>query len=872
VSNLLLQTKLTPPLLRQGLVTRPQLLGRLGSDLLQPGGFSRKLTLVCAPAGYGKTALIVSWLSSLTIPFAWLSLDEGDNDPTRFLSYLIAAAQQVQAGTGAEARALLASPQPPPVQTILTSLINDLNALQDPLILALDDYHAVQSDRIHQNIAFLIERQPNPLHLVILSREEPLLPLHRLRAQWQMLEIRQEDLRFSVTETSDYFDQGMGIRLDQADIEALNRRTEGWIVGLQLAALSLRNSQDIHAFVQSFTGSNRYVLDYLFQEVLQQQSPELQSFLLKSSILERLTGSLCNALTGRLDGNAQLEALEKANLFIVPIDPERRWFRYHQLFADLLHHQLHLKGEPGEKALHERACQWYAQNDLASEAVKHAVAAEDWERAAELIEQAGGALLKRGELVTLIGWCEQLPSGVFASRASLALSYTWALAMLGKFDRAESLLLEIEETASPFPPLMGQVAAVQSYVARGKGDNARAIDKSQQALALLPESDSQLRSVLALNQGLLYWHAGQLGEASKALSEVLSAARQSGNHYALLTAQIFLARTLASQGELRRANEMYQQILQIPARAPILALAHFDLCGVYYEWNDLVKAGEHLEKGMELCVQSGNLEFQNSGHILKAYLLLARGNPRGALVEIEESHSLSREFNPATQARSAACHAQISLATGDIKTAEHWAAQMAEEVDAHPFYRFIGLIRPRLLIAQGRKGAASELLREYSARAVEAGWGYAWVAIRILQSLAAGSQAEALETLEEALRASQAEGYIRAYADAGNPLVPLLQEAARRGILPEYVGQILDGLGLGRSQALALTQPQNEPLSTRELEVLRLVTAGLSNREIANQLIISAGTAKTHIHNICGKLGVRNRTEAAMRAKDLNLV
>ena len=377
---------------------------------------------------------------------------------------------------------------------------------------------------------------------------------------------------------------------------------------------------------------------------------------------------------------------------------------------------------------------------------------------------------------------------------------------------------------------------------------------------------------MTLNLGLVYWHGGYLREAAQVLKEVVNVARQAGIQYAELTAQIFLARTLASRGELRRAEELYRQILQDGGQVPILTLAHYDLCGIYYEWNDLVKAGEHLEKGLDMCTRSGNVEFQNSGHVLKAFLLLARGNPRGALAEVEVSHSLAHDFNPATQARSAACHAQIALAIGDVDTAARRVAQMVEDVDPHSFYRFVGLIRPRLLIAQGKPTAASELLKECAERAAEAGWGYAMVAIRILGALVAEKQGTALEDLEEVLKSSQAEGYIRTYVDAGRSLVPLLQESARRGVLPEYIGQILNAFGDGHKKTAASTLPLVEPLSKRELEVLRLVTAGLSNREIAEKLVISPGTAKTHIHNICGKLGVRNRTEAAMRAKDLNMV
>ena len=866
--NDLLVTKLCIPPAPPNLVPRPRLVQRLNEGL-HP---SRRLTLVSAPAGYGKTTLIAEWLRGLQTRSTWLSLDDADNDPARFLSYLIAALERAIGEIPESARAVLQSPQPLLPEAVLTAIINVIASVPDALILALDDYHLIHNPTIHQQLAFLLERLPDHMHLALITREDPLLPVSRLRARGQVVEIRQDDLRFSPEECADFLHHAMAIPLAGEDVACLEHRTEGWIVGLQLAALSMQGREDLTDFIQAFTGSSRFILDYLIEEVFERQTPEIKDFLLKTSILERLSGPLCDAVAESTNSQQLLERLEQANLFIVPLDQTRAWYRYHHLFSELLRHRLRGPGHPHEGSLHRRASQWYEAEGYLAEAIKHALEADDWERSASLVEQAGDALLKRGELITLVGWCEKLPDAVISSRPSLRLSYAWALSLLGRFDKAESLLLKFEGMAGSVPPLMGQIAAVQSFVARGKGDNARAIEKSRQALDLLPASDSQLRGILAVNLGLVYWHEGHLREATQILNRVVDVARQTGNQYALFTAQIFLARTLASQGELRRSEKIYQQIIRDGGQVPILALAYYDLCGIYYEWNDLAKAGKYLEKGLDLSTRSGNVEFQNSGHIMKALLLLAHGNPSAALAEVDVSHTLSRDFNLATRSRSAACHAQIALAMGDTDTAAHWVAQMAEDVDVHPFYRFIGLVRPRLLIVQGRKEAASELLKECSTKAAEAGWGYAKVAIRILQSLAAEHKETALEFLEEALRSSQAEGYIRTFTDAGQSLLPLLQESARRGVVPEYVGHILDTFGERREKRVVSTLSLVEPLSERELEVLRLVTAGCSNREIARQLIISPGTAKSHIHNICGKLGARNRTEAATRAIELNLV
>jgi len=867
----LLATKLyiPPARPRDSIVPRPRLV-----ELLDRG-LSSRLILVSAPPGFGKTTLVSEWVSNLgyhmpNIKCAWLSLDEDDSDPAHFLIYFIAALQQIDPATGQSVQGMLSSPQPPPPQALLGALINDIASMSTPFVLVLDDYHLIHSMPVHQQLAFLLEHQPPQMHLVIITREDPPLPLSRLRAHWQVVEIRQAALQFTAEETSDFLRRVAQAELAPDDIAALYRRTEGWIAGLQLLALSLRGHDDARRLVELFTGSNRYVLDYLGDEVLQRQTADVQEFLLKTSILDRLTAPLCNAVTERDDSRQVLLALEQANLLIVPLDQSREWYRYHRLFADLLHHRLQIEARYDATSLHQRASRWYEAQGYLADAIGHSLAVQDWGRTASLISRASEGMLKRGEFATLINWCRKLPDEMVRAEPLLCTAYAWALLLAGQSEPAGDLLEHAERLAQTDRRLLGQVATAQAYLARARGDNRRLIAKSQQALMLLPETEWVSRGMLALNLGLAYWHEGRLAEAEEVLPEAQSAAQRVGNRMAELTAQIFSARVLACRGALRQAAAMYQQFIQNGGQIPIVALAHYDQSALHYEWNQLAKAEEHLRHGLELSVRSGNVEFQIAGHILDAFLQVARRDTAAALDAVQTAHTLARELPPAAQARVAACHAQISLARGDLDTALHVGDRVPADVDAHPFHRFLGLTQPRLLIAQGQKHLASEQLRVCLETASRAGWGYAVIAVRVLQSLAADKPQAALDWLSEALRQAQPEGYIRTFADVGEPLVPILREAALRGIAPEYVGQIL--AAIKQKQVAPSPSPLVEPLSERELKVLRLVAAGFSNREIAEKLIISPGTAKSHVNHICGKLGVRNRTEAVTRAKDLGLV
>lgn len=861
-----LQTRIKVPPVRPRRVARPGLVIRMNQ------GLQNKLLLIAAPAGYGKTTLVVDWLAQLPPDFAcaWLSLDEGDNDGRRFLNYLIAALEQVQTGFGAAVRALLQAPQPPPDEAVMTVLINELAALPRPHILVLDDYHFIHALQIHKQVAFLLDHQPANFHLVLATREDPLLPVARLRAQGQVIEIHQDDLRFTLAEVAEFLQNLMGLPLSAGEIATLGRRTEGWIAGLQMAALSMEGRDDLAGFVQSFTGSSRFILDYLIEEVFRRQTPETQDFLLQSSILARLSGPLCAAVTNQANSQALLEKLEQANLFVIPLDQSRTWYRYHQLFADLLQHYLHASHPGLAVELHRRASHWFKEAGMIDEAIQHALLAQAWDEAARLIGQIGESLLNRGELTTLIGWVQQLPQTLLLAIPSLGLGYAWALMISGRYREAETLLAHYEKTGTADPLLMGRLYNAQAFAARAAGDNRGLIEKSEQALALLPDSEAPTRCLLALNLGLAYWHEGRLREVGPALDEAETLAVKVGNDYARLTSQIFRARTLASQGSLHRAEVIYHSLAQQAPGVAILSLVHYDLACIYQEWGEDDKAWAHLEQGLGICERGANAEFQNAGRLQKTLFWLAQGDIQAALAEIEKAHALAAGFSQVTQARSFAAHALVALAQGDLAGARTWLEKMPADGDPHSLYRFAGLTRARLLLAEAKVADARQDLARLDEQASAAGWGYARVAILTLRALAAGTQSAALAFLQEALLMAQPEGFIRTFVEAGPGLVPLLREAARLGHAPAYVGQILLACKPAATQSAGL--PPAESLSDRELEVLRLVTAGLSNREIARQLVVSPGTVKTHIHHICGKLGVRNRTEAAMRAKVMDLV
>ena len=868
----LIQAKFYIPPLRPSHIVRPRLREALNHELSLAGGFNRKLTVICAPAGYGKTSLAIDWLNTLDSPVAWLSLDERDNDPIRFLTYLVNAFRQIFPEVGGPSLAMLQATQLPAPEELLVPLFNEIAAIGTPVAFVLDDYHLIQTAAIHQFLNFLVDYQPQQLHTTIVSREDPPLPIHRLRARGQMVEIRQEAIRFTLEETGDFLTSIMGNILTPENIKSVEHRTEGWVTGMQLLALSLQEHPDANEFIRSFTGSNRFVLDYLFEEVFNSQNQNIQDFLLKSAVLDNLSAGLCEAVTGHADSGEILAMLDQSNLFLHHLDQSQTWFRYHRLFLDLLKHRLGLLATIDQDSLHRKASSWYQDHGYLEEAVNHSLAGSDWATALDLIYQASEHLLKSGAIATMLGWYKQVPVDSILSSPEYCLTYAWPLILSGQIQAADKFLETAENLAPANSILMGEVAAAQAFLAQTIGNDEKLVRYSEQALALLPKADLSARSIVALNLGIAYWHKGEMEKTEQTLSEILSGTQQSGNKYAELTSLFFLGRVHAVRGQLRQAIDIFKEIVALNVRMPIIGLVYLDLSALSYELNDLEACERYLEQGEEIIGTKAHLEFRIAGLMQKARLLAAKGDKVEALKMLESCGQISNSADVPlrTQQRIASCIVEIAIACDELEKALAWAEKASQGADAHPFYRFLSLSRVRLLLVKGETSDALEQINEWIQTADAAGWQYGMVHLCVLKALAVPDMETAVDSLVQALAIGQPEGFMRIFIDRGPELVPILREAALRGVHPGYVGEIL--AALERQPGQHALPPEFEPLSEREMDVLRLLAAGLTNKQIADQLFVSISTVKSHVHHISSKLDVSNRTQAVARARQLNLL
>ena len=848
---------------------------------------------------------------------AWLSLDGGDSDPARFWRYVAAALDTVRPGVGQRVDTLLQGPQPP-LEAVLTVLVNELVEGHEAVVLVLDDYHLVEAPSVHDSLAVLLERLPPQLRLVLASRADPPLPLARLRARGQLTELREADLRFTREEAAELLRTAVGSELPEAAVAVLGDRTEGWVAGLQLAALSLQGHADVGAFVAGFSGSHRFVLDYLTAEVLDRQPEPLRAFLLETSILERLSGPLCAAVTGRDDSQELLEQAERANLFLHPLDEVRGWWRYHRLFADLLCVRLQQERPGRVEELHRAAAAWHEAHGLADEAIGHALAAGDAPWAARLIERQLDACFLRWEGVTLRRWLAALPTELVSSRPRLSLAQARLALISGDLEAIEGPLEAAERRVAdaadePYEPSVGRAASMMANLpaaialqraglAHLRGDAEETMASARRALAELDEGEWMLESVIRWQQCVAGWLRGELAEAEAALASGIAGWRAASHRAPAAAALGYhgLGLIQREQGRLEAALATYREALAVAAEpdgpAPQIAgVAQVGMAGVLYERDDLDSALEHASDGIALCRQLAYTPPLVSGLVTLASVRQAQDDQAGALdalgqaERVQPSPEVVSLLNPVPAER-----ARLALANGDVDTAVRWARARglaAEDDLSYPREREY-LVLARVLLAQDRPDRALELLERLHAQAATQGRTGSVIQVRTLQSLArsaGGDQAGALAALAEALALAAPEGYLRVFVDEGPPMVALLRQllAGRRqegpaaaGDLPrDHLARLVDAF---EQAGLPVRPPVRrggmvvaglvEPLTERELEVLRLLATGASNRAVAKELVVTLDTVKRHVSHLFSKLEVANRTQAVARARELGLL
>jgi LuxR family maltose regulon positive regulatory protein len=891
----LVSTKLQPSQARPKLVARSRLTAKLEREP------SRKLTLISAPAGFGKTTLLVEWLRERAGGegwVAWLSLDEGDNDPVRFMSYLVVALRRTsEEEIGEGVLVALRSPEPPRIEAMIAALVNEIAALPRELTLVLDDYHLIDSQSVHGVVSFLLEHLPDNVHLIVASRVDPPLQLARLRARNQMIHLDAADLSFTSEEASTFLNDVMGLELSVEDLATLEERTEGWIAGLQLAALSIQDRKDVSGFIKAFSGSYRDVLDYLAEEVLARQPERVRDFLLQTSILDHLTGSLCDALTGRSDGQGMLERLERDNLFVFALDEERRWYRYHHLFADFLRGRLMRERPESTGELHLRASGWYEGNGHLSEAVGHALSAPDHNLAARLIEEGVEGAVERGEGTTALRWLEALPIEAKRLRPRLFVEHAVALVITGRPDDAEPLLKEAERTAEADGEegqfLLGFASTVRSWRARLRGDAPEAVELARRGLSLLPDEEVHVRNYAAVRLGDALRIVGDLAAADEAYAEAAEIGRAAHHAYGRLAGMVMHARVRAEQGRLREADEGFRRALQLLTEegfelSPAAGIVHIGMGALLYERDDLDAAMRELERGMELAERTGDVSTLVWAYVTISRNNLAQGDESGALQRARQAEHVARDSGADLQIAIALdWMTRLLLARGDLTEAVAFEQERATNAEnAADAARVVDrLTSARLLYAQGQHREALPQLEELGETAEAAGRTGNLIEILALQALAlwAGSKKErAVSTLAESLALAEPEGYVRTIVDEGPQMATLLSEvlgAKQRGrtdllrcVPAHYIRKLLAALERDAASAASPAAGLPEPLSERELEVLRLIASGKSNRRIASELFVSVGTVKTHINNLYRKLDAHSRTQALARARELKLL
>lgn len=891
----ILATKLYIPPVQPQLVLRP----RLVEQLNEGAASNRKLTIISAPAGFGKTTLVTEWISGCERPAAWLSLDEGDNDPTRFLVYLVSALQTIAPKIGAGVLGMLQSPQPPPIESILTTLLNEISTISDNFVFILDDYHLIDSKPIDNALNFLLTHQPPKMHLVIVTREDPDLHLPQLRARGQLTELRVANLRFTPTEAGEFLNKMMGLNLTTEDIAALEARTEGWIAGLQLAAISMKGRPDATSFIKSFTGSHHFVLDYLVEVVLHQQSETVQTFLLRTSILDRLCGPLCDAVLLDPSTSAQetLEYIERANLFIVPLDTERRWYRYHHLFADLLRQRLGQSHTPEEIAqYHICASEWFEQHGEVGEAFHHAVAVADFERAARLLESSWLSMDETFQTGTWLGWANQLPLNVRRLRPVLLTQVGWAYMDAGNAEASESSLRDAETCLKrplaemvivekeQFRTLPARIAFAHAYNAQTQNRFDDAVRYVETALDIIPHEDQYMQAQASSILSTTYWASGELDKSFELMSNWVNAAQQAGNIVFAVAASFGKADILITQGRLRDAMQVYQTALSLAAEHGAeqhTAHHHLGLGLLHHEMGEDEPAAHHLQKAFELGRQTTIVEWMYRKSLAQAYLKESEGDLRSALELLNDAQRFYVRTPIPNLRPVEAMQARIHIKQNHLNKAQAWAHQSGLSLQDKPIFlnEFGYLTLARIVLAENQNAqhfqTMLQMLESLLNQAESQNRLRSRIDILITQALAfsAKDSAKALAVLEQALTLAEPEGYLRLFVDEGKPMAELLSKF-KSGNLQQYAKKILASFAPQQNLPPSTfnLQPLIDPLSDRELEVLRLIAQGLSNQQITQKLVVALSTVKGHNLRIFAKLQAKSRTEAVARARELGLL
>jgi LuxR family transcriptional regulator, maltose regulon positive regulatory protein len=930
----ILATKLYIPPPRSKIVLRPRLIERLNEGL--PSG--HKLTIISAPAGYGKTTLVSEWVMDCGRPTAWVSLDEEDTDPARFLTYLISALQTIAPKIGVGILSVIQSPQPPPIESILTTLLNEIPSIADNpstsdakppqsgqgFILVLDDYHLIDSNEVDNTLTFLVEHQPPQMHLVITTREDPNLPLARLRSRNQLTELRATDLRFTPSEAAEFLIQMMSFNLSKEEVAILETRTEGWVAGLQLAALSMQGQQDVHGFIQAFAGDHHYIVDYLVEEVLRRQPEPIRNFLLQTAILDRLNGPLCDAVTGQQESKAQLETLQRGNFFLIPLDDQRQWYRYHHLFADVL--RMHLMAEQSDQVpvLHRRASEWYEQNGSAADSIRYALAGGDFERAANLIELTAPAMRQSRQEATLLGWMKALPEELFHYRPVLSVECVGALLSSGNLEGVEDRLrdaerwleTEADENERPdassagmivvdkdeFRRLPGSIAMYHAGLALARGNVPETVTQARRVLDLAAEDDHILRGAAWAILGLVSWSSGDLEAAHRLYADGMAHLQKAGNISDAINGAATLAAIRITQGRLHEAMRTYERALQLAMEQGTPALRgtadmYVGMSELERERNNLDAATQQLLKSQELGELAGFPQNRYRWRVAMARIREAQGDLHSALDLLDEAeHLYMSDFSPNVHPI-AARKIRVRLAQGNLGEALNWSREQGLSAKDKLSYvrEFEHITLARILLTQNKSHhsdssihEALRLLESLLKAAQEGGRMGSVIEILILQALAhhaQGDKPSALIQLQQALTLAEPEGYVRIFLDEGSPMAELLREASIHGIMADYSGKLLAGfeaeqqrsrgespLPSSRGQSSPASQSLIEPLSQRELELLRLLKTDLSGPEIARELGIALSTVRTHTKSIYSKLNVKNRRAAVKRAVELGMI